>query len=296
MNLRKITSMTLVWSIIILTVNSVVLYVVPEGRVAYWADWSFLGLSKTDWGAQHITVGFLFLLAGLVHIFYNWTPIINYMKNKAKEFRFFSGTNIVALVITLAVTVGTYFNVPPMAQIMSLSEHFKEAAGEKYGEPPYGHAELSSLKMFAKRDSLDLAKCMELLKAAGIEVKSENETLKVIAARAGVPPQRIYDIIKPSQEKGATTIRDDVAKEKAGAQSVSANIEEFVNGPKSGLGKMSIESICNDYGLSLEMIMQGLAAKGINAEPSQKLKEIAEAHGTTPMSIYETMVEIVTAK
>lgn len=294
MNLRKITSMTLVWSIIILTVNSIVLYVVPEGRVAYWADWSFLGLSKSDWGAQHTTIGVLFLLAGIIHIFYNFKPIMNYMKNKAKEIKFFSGANVIGLGLTLIFVVGTYLNLPPMAQILNLSEHFKDAAGEKYGEPPYGHAELSSLKMFAKRDSLDLAKSIELLKAAGIEVKSERETLKEIAAGAGVPPQRIYDIIKPSREEGAVTIRDDVAKEKAGNTEVAANIDEFVNGPKSGLGKMTLESICSDYGLSLEMIQHGLAAKGIKAEASQKLKEIAEANETTPMGIYEAMVEVVT--
>ena len=42
--MRKITSMTMVWSLIILILNSIVLYVVPEGRVSYWADWRFLGL------------------------------------------------------------------------------------------------------------------------------------------------------------------------------------------------------------------------------------------------------------
>ncbi len=294
MNLRKITSMTLAWSVIILTVNSVVLYIVPEGRVAYWADWSFLGLTKSDWGAQHTTVGVLFLLAGLVHIFYNLKPIMNYMKNKAKEFRFFSGANVIALGLTLLFVVGTYFDVPPMAQILSLSDHFKEVAGEKYGEPPYGHAELSSLKMFTKRDSLDLAQSMELLKAAGIEVTNESETLKAIAARAGVPPQKIYDVIKPAREMDTPSVKDEITH--ADASGGMSKIDEFVNGPKSGLGKMTIESICSDYGLSLEKIQDGLAAKGITAEPSQKLKEIAEAHEMTPMGIYEAMVEIVTAQ
>jgi hypothetical protein len=293
MNLRKIASMTLVWSIIILTVNSIVLYVVPEGRVAYWADWSFFGLSKSDWGAQHITIGVLFLLAGLVHIFYNWKPIMNYLKNRAKEFQFFSGANVVALGLTLFFGVGTYFNLPPMAQILSLSDHFKEVAGEKYGEPPYGHAELSSLKMFTKRDSLDLAKSMELLQAAGVEVKSESETLKTIAARAGVPPQHIYDIIKSAGDRKASPKIETMHTD---ASSSGSQIEDFVNGPKSGLGKMTLESICSDYGISLEMIQKGLTAKGINAEPSLKLKEIADANDTTPMGLYEILVEIVTEK
>ena len=47
MNIRKITSMTMLVSFVLLLVNSVILYVVPEGRVAYWADWHMGGLTKT---------------------------------------------------------------------------------------------------------------------------------------------------------------------------------------------------------------------------------------------------------
>lgn len=291
MNLRKIASMTLVWTIIVLTVNSIVLYVVPEGRVAYWADWTFLGLTKSDWGAQHTTVGFLFIFAGLVHIFYNMKPIMNYMKNKAKEFKFLSGANVIGLGLTIIFIVGTYFNVPPMSTIMNISEGFKDAAGEKYGEPPYGHAESSSLKMFTKRDNLDLAKSMELLKAAGIEVNSESETLIVIAGRAGVSPQQIYTIIKPAGVVKPVSAAGNTHNDEA-----VGNIDGFVNGPQSGLGKKTLEAICSEYGLSLEIIMNGLTEKGIQAEASQKLKEIADANDTTPMGIYEIMVEVVTAK
>ena len=87
--------MTLVWSLIVLTLNSIVLYVVPEGRISNWAVWKFWGLTKHDWSAQHTTVGFLFLFAGIVHIYLNWKPIMNYMKNKAKQFRLFSGASTV---------------------------------------------------------------------------------------------------------------------------------------------------------------------------------------------------------
>lgn len=75
MNMRKITSMTLLASLVVVVVNSVVLYIVPEGRIAHWANWTFLGLTKEEWGAQHLTVGTLFLIAGLLHIYYNWAAI-----------------------------------------------------------------------------------------------------------------------------------------------------------------------------------------------------------------------------
>lgn len=46
MNMRKITSITLLASLVVLVVNSVVLYIVPEGRVVHWANWIFLGLTN----------------------------------------------------------------------------------------------------------------------------------------------------------------------------------------------------------------------------------------------------------
>ena len=66
MELRKITSLTLLLSFVILVLTSIVLYIVPEGRVAYWSDWRLLWLSKTQWGDIHTNSGFLFLAAGLL--------------------------------------------------------------------------------------------------------------------------------------------------------------------------------------------------------------------------------------
>ena len=57
-----------------------ILYIVPQGRVAYWADWKFWGLTKTDWGNIHINLGLLFLIALFIHIYYNWKPLINYLQ------------------------------------------------------------------------------------------------------------------------------------------------------------------------------------------------------------------------
>ena len=83
MNMRKVTSMTMLLSLAVLLLNSLILYVVPEGRVAYWSDWNFLGLTKGNWSEQHTTIGFLFLAAGLLHIYYNLNAITAYMKKQS---------------------------------------------------------------------------------------------------------------------------------------------------------------------------------------------------------------------
>ena len=164
-------------SFVLLVLTSVLLYIVPQGRVAYWADWHFWGLSKTQWDNLHINLGFLFLLAGLLHIYYNWNPMVAYMKNRAKELKIFTPSFTVSLVLTLVVGVGTLLNIPPMSTVINFGNSIKDAGAEKYGEPPYGHAEQSSLKLFAKQTNLALDQAEELLKTAGIKFDGEQQTI-----------------------------------------------------------------------------------------------------------------------
>ena len=107
MTLRKMTSLTALLSFVGMVVTSLVLYIVPHGRVAYWADWTLLGLDKTRWGDLHINLGLLFLLALGLHIYYNWKAIVAYLKNKARQVRIFTPDfNTRPLVLTLAILVG----------------------------------------------------------------------------------------------------------------------------------------------------------------------------------------------
>lgn len=279
MNIRKITSMTLLFSTIVLLINSIILYIVPEGRVAYWADWHLLGLTKTEWADQHTTVGVLFIIAGLLHIYYNWSPIKAYMKNKARELKIFTATFNVALVLTLLVVVGTYFQIPPMSTIITISQTIKTHGSEKYGEPPYGHAELSSLKLFAKKEQLDEEQALELLKSAGLSVEDSKESLKDIATRNSVTPQQVYDIIK------------------------SAKIEEennenafnvtFPDMPRPGFGNKKLEEVCAEYNLDKESIVAGLEGIGIHSETTMTIKAIGAENDKEAMEIFEAIRSLV---
>ncbi|MGI9538120.1 MAG: DUF4405 domain-containing protein [Desulfocapsaceae bacterium] len=284
MNMRKITSMTMVWSLIVLVFNSIVLYVVPEGRIANWADWRFWGLDKHDWSAQHTTVGFLFIFAGLLHIYYNWKVIVSYMKNRAKKLNMFTAASSIGLGLTIIFVAGTYLDVPPMSTIVEFSEQIKEGASEKYGDPPYGQAQSSSLQGFASRMGLDLNKSVELLGAAGIKVSDEKEMVQDIAKRSGNTPQQIYDIIKPAGMQSSTGGDDSHAEEES---------DSGIKAPKSGMGKKTITQLCDEIEQDCAMIIAGLKKRGMSIDPDQKLKDLAAENGTGPMQMYEAMVEIV---
>ncbi|KAB2890917.1 MAG: DUF4405 domain-containing protein [Desulfobulbaceae bacterium] len=277
--MRKITSMTMLVSLVLLVLNSIVLYVVPEGRVAYWADWRFWGLTKTEWGDQHVTIGFLFIAAGLLHLYYNWAAIKNYMKNRLKEIRVFTLPFNVGLLVTVLVSVMTYFHVPPVNLILELGAHFKEAGAEKYGEPPYGHAELSSLKMFSKKEGIDLDGAMALLRQKGLEFRGPEQTLLAISQDNGMTPQQVYMVIKPAARELETP--------------PAGGAPSFPDEPKPGFGRKTLEQVCAELQLEYATVAQGLQAKGLTVEAGKTVHEIAEASGKEPMEIFEAMRAVV---
>jgi hypothetical protein len=274
MNLRKIVSLTMLVSFALCVLTSVVLYITPHGRVAFWSNWRFWGLSKTQWSDLHLNLGILLLLAGFMHIYYNWRPIKAYLKDRARHMKVFTAEFNIALLLAVIVGVGTVYRIPPMSSILDISESIKEAAAQKYGEPPYGHAELSSLKMFARRCGLDLARSMELLRKAGIKFSNERQTIAEIAAANNLTPRQVFDIIKTATQK-----------QEAGAM---AGLPDT---PPPGFGRKKFADICGEYRLDCLKIEEVLALRGIKVEPNQTIKEIAAGNGMNPMAVFEIIKE-----
>lgn len=274
MNMKRIASLTAFISLFVILLTSAVLYIVPQGRVAYWANWTLWGLSKEQWAAIHINVGILFLIALLLHTSYNWNNIELYLKDKSRKMKVFTKDFNIALVLTLLFVVGTYVQVPPFSTIMEINSQIKEAAAEKYGEPPYGHAELSSLQSFARHIGVDLHVATKSLHEAGYTVESETQTLKQIAIANGVSPQQIYlAMIKPSATSG--------------------EVKRLPRKPGQGMGKLTLRTLCSKYGLDTESVIKSLGEKNIKAREGMSLRQIAELNGLRPMDVYRKVIEIV---
>ena len=271
MNMRKITSLTALLSFVLLIATSIILYVVPAGRVAYWADWRLWGLSKEQWAAVHINLGFLLLLTMVLHVYYNWQPMLSYMKDKAKRFRLFTGDFTTALVVTLVVFFGTLAGLPPMSSIIELGARISENANLHYGEPPYGHAEMSSLEDFSYKVKVDLAEGLERLRTAGYRVADSKQTISELAEINGVSPKVLYEIIKPQAVEQAATLPEK---------------------PPGGTGQRQLAVLCRMYQLDVDKIVAGLAQQGIVATAEQTMKEIASAHGKDPHAVYALVYQL----
>jgi len=276
--IRKITSLTAMLAFIGMAVTSLILFIVPQGRVAYWADWRLLGLSKTDWGNIHINLGLLFLAAIGLHLYYNWKPLISYLKNRLKHIKVFTPEFNISLIITVAFVFGSYFSLPPFNFVMSLNEHFKDVGAEKYGEPPYGHAELSSLKTFAKKMNLDLTKSIELLNGAGYRVETSETTLESISRQYKIPPQHIYNTIKS-------------ASMNTSYHSESSAL--LPDSPPPGTGNLTLADFCSRFDLNVKLVARELTKQNVTASAELTLKDIAAKNNTSSIDLYERIKIIV---
>jgi hypothetical protein len=208
MKFRKLISLIAILSFAVLVLTGIVLFIQPHGRVAYWVDWRLLGLSKTQWDSTHIHAGILFLLAIVFHIYYNWRSIASYLKHKAENLWIYNRHFNIALLITAFVVCGTIAGTPPFCWVMDLNESIKESAVKIYGKPPYGHAELSSLKTLAFRMGFDLGRSIQGLKDAGIHFKGPDQRIVDIARLNSKTPKQVFDAMIQAQEAPTTGKRE----------------------------------------------------------------------------------------
>ncbi|MCP4219031.1 MAG: DUF4405 domain-containing protein, partial [bacterium] len=128
MNMRRVASLTALLTFVFLFVSSVVLYFIPFGR---WTLNYYFGLSSRHWIHLHTNVGILFLLAVFLHIYYNWKPIKNYLKNRSKKMIVFTKEFTLSLVLLLVFALGTYYGLPPFGWLDDGNESIKKA-GRSY--------------------------------------------------------------------------------------------------------------------------------------------------------------------
>ena len=262
--MKKIISLTLAFSFLIMSVTGLMLYIVPKGKIAYWANWEMFGLTKTQYGDIHITSMILFLVVTTWHIFYNWKPLINYMRDSAKKVTIFKKELLIALGLNILFVVGTLSGIQPFQSVLDLNDNIKSYWEREYGSPPYGHAEESSLQSFSKRIGTDAQKAMELLKENNIKVDSSKQTLLDISKQNDIASKVIYDIIKPKQSsKGSEKI-------------------DF-------LGRRTLDELAGMNKISLEKSIKFLEKKGVKASSDTRMKEAAEELGVTPYKLYEKL-------
>lgn len=277
---RAFTAFLVTWSFVLLTVTGLVLYVVPQGRIANWLDWSLAGLTKGGWSDVHILFGGIFIVAGAVHLYFNWKPFRNYLAKRAQGHLEVKRELVTSLAATVALTVGAIANVPPVSWVFELNDDIKAYWAQGPGqEPPFGHAEEVPLPTLAKRVGFDLDGALTTWRGQGLRVDDEPATLRQIAIANGITPAAVYALILPPAPRPAAT---------TGVPLDPMQVEERLAG--SGIGGRSVAGFAREQGLATDQALARLNAVGVAATVTDRLKTIAEGAGTKPIEIAKSLL------
>lgn len=309
LHLRGFISLLTALSFLIMTVSGVILFITPQGRVAYWLDWTFWGISKSQWGDMHITTSLLFALAGLWHTWLNWRALVSYFHDKVKKTVALKAELAVAAVITIFCTVGGIYKTPPLSYVLELNDWIKDAwVKSPDDEPVISHAELLPLKNFLKKVDIDLDMALAELRKQGIKVSGPDQKLLDISRSNGKSPAAIYKLLKPLEGKSAAQTpavpvvpavqqpsKPVSPATPAGTGHMPARqrwtaelVQQQFEG--KGVGRKTLAAVCQEQQLDQAAIIRKLAARKINAAPDDTLKRLGDESGELPIELLKIIL------
>ncbi|BAH77476.1 DUF4405 domain-containing protein [Solidesulfovibrio magneticus] len=271
--LKKTVTLVLFFGLFFVLVSGLVMFTAPPARVASWADWGFLGLSRQAWEGAHLAMGLLVVAAGLVHAMLHADAFLDHLRDDDGMVIVFTKPFFAGGILVVGLFAAALAGAPPMAQLARLADHLQERAAETYGEPPYALAERSTLADFARRMGMDTEKALALLRLKNIKADSGDLTLAEIARQNRVAPGGVFEALKMVMEpSGGTTTVAGLPKE-----------------PPPGLGRRKLSDICEEYGLDLAQVLGRLSTSGFKAQPAWTLAEIAKASNVLPIAVYDAL-------
>ena len=273
---RGLTSLFSLSGFLIMAVTGVVLFIVPQGRIAYWTEWKLMGMTKEQWGDIHVLSMFLFLTAAGFHVYFNWKPLIGYLKDRAKGGVKLKKELSLALVVSVFVVASGIWRLPPLSYVLDVNATIKNAwIVEKDYEPPFGHAELLSLNVFCKKTDIPLGEAMAELSEAGWKGVAPERSLVDIARDNDRSPLALYRVIRKLEAPPAP-----LRLESYTAQAV----EEAFAG--TGIGNKSLAEVAARLSLPPAELEDRLKRKALDPGDGLSVKQIAQKNGmTAPLEV-----------
>lgn len=264
-SLRRVTSLTITFTFLVMSYTGIVLFIAPKGRIANWTNWELLGLDKTQYANLHVTFMVLFLAGMLLHIYLNLPSLLNYFKNRAREFSLLNKEFFFAFGINIFFVLGTLYYWVPFEPFLDFQEEVKASWEKKIDKAPYGHAELSTLQEFAERTNRDVSTIVSGLNAHQLRNVEATQTIATIAKENGKSPAQIFDIINAKPQSNTPL--------KTGG----------------GYGKMTLREASIQNAFELDNALHVIQEKGFHATENSTLKEISDALHVKPIELLELL-------
>ncbi|MBN2037526.1 MAG: DUF4405 domain-containing protein [Chitinispirillaceae bacterium] len=171
--------------------SGVVLYLRPEGSIADWVAWSFLGLGKKQWEIVHTALVLVLTITVAIHLALNWSILIYYTRRKIGAIKRSVSELSVALACVVFIVVVALLQLPPISWLVHLRGSIKKGTYSLAVAPPLPNADRLTIAELAAMRQTSPENLLARLSQADI-VADSSETLSAIAARNRKSPQALY--------------------------------------------------------------------------------------------------------
>lgn len=189
---RSFVSFTLFFSFAILCLSGFALYIKPEGDIARWIAWSFLGLTKSGWEGFHALFSLFFLIFALIHFCFNWRVFVSYLKNKISKGLALRKELLSSVVLVILFLICTVMQWQPFWKIAEWRQELKKNKNLVTVEEPETGFSKKELSEVAELIHTPAEELVQKLNHLNIKVNNANERLIDIAKENKTSPEKIY--------------------------------------------------------------------------------------------------------
>ncbi len=200
--IRGFFTLLLFLSALVAAVSGIALYLRPEGSLARWVNWTWLGLDKSHWEAVHAAFVLLSLTAALIHLCYNWKPFTGYIKKKSALI-LPSGKRLpyirewlAALAIASVVLIAAIAEWQPLALLIDLRTQIKDGKYSMSVRPPVVDADRLTIAQLCRIIGVSEQSALEKVRAHGISADDASMTLGTLARQHSLSPEALYQLLK----------------------------------------------------------------------------------------------------
>ena len=260
---RKFISVFAGISFVLVALTGLGMFFAPSCRVARDTSWAVWGHSKEDLAAVHVWFGTAFVIAAGYHIYLNWTALKNYFKTKVGESIGLRTEWVIVLLICLAVYVGTVRTLWPFSSLIEWKETYHHGVVSGQAEHS-GHGRRGGRSPAVGGSSCTESDSRDIERQAGL----------------GTGNSQNMEVVDTTQ-----TSRGRQGQGRGQGQGQGQGI----NAPRRGMGQMTLSEFCSSEGIELRLAIARLRDKGIVAQGTMTIREIADGAGAHPRELRDIL-------
>jgi len=192
---RNFISITLFFLFIIVIFCAVALFFRPEGSIARWTSWTFLGLPKNIWEGLHTIFSMLFIIFALIHFCFNLKSFMRFIKNKINKGLNLRSEFILSFTMICILLIISLMQWQPVWEICKWRAFLKKGNHIIYTKPPETDFDLKKLQEIAQSLHMSNEDLLNNLRQNDFVVENINSTLLDIAIENKTSPENIYSNI-----------------------------------------------------------------------------------------------------